>query len=67
MAAGIDAHITYPRAVQAGDVLTARAVEETRSRRFATYRVIVTRADDAIVATFTGTVAITAKARSPGS
>ena len=59
VAAGIDAHITYPRAVKVGDVLTATAVEETRSRRFATYRVIVTRGDGATVATFTGTVAIT--------
>ncbi|MDH3452832.1 MAG: methylmalonyl Co-A mutase-associated GTPase MeaB [Gammaproteobacteria bacterium] len=58
-AAGIDAHITYPRAVKVDDTLIAKAVEETRSRRFATYRVIVTRGDGATVATFTGTVAIT--------
>ncbi len=57
IAAGIDAHITYPRAVRLGDTITARAVEETRSRRFATYRVMVTRGDGATVATFTGTVA----------
>ncbi|MDH3712679.1 MAG: methylmalonyl Co-A mutase-associated GTPase MeaB [Gammaproteobacteria bacterium] len=66
VAAGIDAHITYPRAVKVGDVLTAGAVEETRSRRFATYRVIVTRSDGATVATFTGTVATVGGAR-PGA
>lgn len=66
VAAGIDAHITYPRAVKVGDVLTAGAIEETRSRRFATYRVIVTRGDGATVATFTGTVAIIGGTR-PGA
>ncbi|MDH3378331.1 MAG: methylmalonyl Co-A mutase-associated GTPase MeaB [Gammaproteobacteria bacterium] len=58
VAAAIDAHITYPRAVRINDTLTASAVEESRGRRFATYRVIVTRTDGATVATFTGTVAI---------
>jgi LAO/AO transport system kinase len=66
VAAGIDAHITYPRTVKAGDILTASAVEETRSRRFATYRVIVARGDGATVATFTGTVAIVGGTR-PGA
>lgn len=59
LAAGIDAHITYPRAVRVDDTLIAEATEETRGGRFATYRVMVTRGDGATVATFTGTVAIT--------
>ncbi len=64
VASGIDAHITYPRAVRVDDTITARAVEETRTRRFATYRVIVSRGDGATVATFTGTVAFTGDAQS---
>jgi phenylacetic acid degradation protein PaaD len=56
VAAGIDAHVTYQTAVNAGDILTATATEASRSRRLAVYRVDVTRADGTLVATFTGTV-----------
>ncbi len=61
MAAGIDAHITYQVAVQAGDVLTANAIEITRSRRLGVYRVDVTRADGTPVSSFTGTVYVTSQ------
>ncbi len=56
VAAGIDAHITYPAAARLGDVLSASAREVTRSKRLATYRIDVARQDGAIVAAFTGTV-----------
>jgi acyl-CoA thioesterase len=59
VAAGIDAHITYPAAARLGDVLTATAREVARSTRIATYRAEVARADGKIVAVFTGTVFIT--------
>ena len=56
IAAGIDAHITYHVAANRGDTLTATAVEVSRARRIAVYRIDVTRADGALVAGFTGTV-----------
>ena len=61
VAAGIDAHITYQVAVQAGDALTANAIEITRSRRLGVYRVDVTRADGTPVSSFTGTVYVTSQ------
>lgn len=61
VAAGIDAHITYQVAVQAGDVLTANAIEITRSRRLGVYRVDVTRADGTPVSSFTATVYVTSQ------
>jgi LAO/AO transport system ATPase/phenylacetic acid degradation protein PaaD len=60
VAAGIDAHITYQQPAFAGDTLTAKAVEVSRSRRLAVYRVDVTRADGAAMSSFTGTVYIKA-------
>ena len=59
VAAGIDAHVTYQRAARAGDHLRARAVEVSRSRKLAVYRVDVSRADGAVISSFTGTVYIT--------
>jgi acyl-CoA thioesterase len=61
VSAGIDAHITYQVAVQAGDVLTATATELTRTRRLGVYRVDVARQDGALVACFTGTVYVTSR------
>jgi phenylacetic acid degradation protein PaaD len=58
VAAGIDAHVTYQTAVNAGEILTATATEVSRTRRLAVYRVDVARADGTRVATFTGTVYI---------
>jgi len=59
VAAGIDAHITYQQAARAGDCLQAHAMEVSRSRKLAVYRVDVSRADGAVVSSFTGTVYIT--------
>jgi acyl-CoA thioesterase len=61
MSVGINAHITYSAAAKKSDVLTARAVELARSKRLATYRIDVMRADGEPVALFTGTVYITGK------
>jgi acyl-CoA thioesterase len=61
IAAGIDAHITYQVAVQAGDVLTATAVEVSRSRKLGVYRVEVAREDGTLVSSFTGTVYVTSR------
>jgi acyl-CoA thioesterase len=52
----IENSMTYPAAVQLGDVLLADAEREATSRRLAYYRVRVTRADGAVVALFRGTV-----------
>ncbi len=57
-AAGIDAHIVYSRAVKAGDVLTATAVEIARSTKLGTYRVDVVRDDGKRIAAMTGTAFI---------
>jgi len=66
IAAGIDAHITYHVAAQAGDTLTATAVEVSRTRRIGVYRVDVTRADDTLISSFTGTVYLTTRTHEPG-
>jgi len=66
IAAGIDAHITYHVAAQVGDVLTATAVEVSRTRRIAVYRVDVTRADRTLISSFTGTVYLTTRGHEPG-
>ncbi|NQV84219.1 MAG: hotdog fold thioesterase [Rhodospirillales bacterium] len=59
ISAGIDVHMVYPAAAREGDKLRATAVEASRSRRLATYRVEVTRQDGEVVGLFTGTVFIT--------
>jgi acyl-CoA thioesterase len=61
MAAGIDTHMTYQVAAKAGDTVTATAVEISRSRKIAVYRVDVTRGDGTILSVFTGTVYITTR------
>ena len=61
LSAGIDTHMTFQAGVNEGDVLTARAIETSRSRKIAVYSVEVSRADDTLVAAFTGTVYITGK------
>jgi acyl-CoA thioesterase len=65
VAAGIDAHITYQAPSRLGDVLTARAVESSRSARIAVYRIDVTRADQRLIASFTGTVYINGRPNEP--
>jgi acyl-CoA thioesterase len=66
IAVGIDAHITYHVAADAGDTLTATAVEISRNRRIAVYRIEVARGDGALVAGFTGTVYVLAKPNEAG-
>ena len=57
---GIDVHMAYLSGVREGDVIEAHASEISRTRRKAVYRVDVRRpADDAAIATFTGTVIVT--------
>jgi acyl-CoA thioesterase len=56
VAAGIDAHITYQRAAAAGDTLVARALEVSRSKRLAVYRVDVSGRHAQAISSFTGTV-----------
>ena len=65
VAAGIDAHITYQAAAGLGDELTATAVEVSRSRRLAVYRIDVARTDGTMISSFTGTVYITAQHHEP--
>jgi acyl-CoA thioesterase len=67
IAAAIDAHITYQVAVKGGDVLTASAIEVSRSRKLGVYRIDVTRQDGAIVSTFTGTVYVTERPNEAGT
>jgi len=64
IAAGIDAHITYQAAVRLGDVLTATAVEVSRTRRLGVYRVDVTQQDGNPVSSFTATVYVTSQPHS---
>jgi len=52
----IENAITYPAAVQIGDVLTAVAKSEAESNRLGYYRVTVRNQKDEIVALFRGTV-----------
>jgi len=52
---GIDTHMIYNRPVKAGDVLTATAVEISRSSKLSHYRVDVVRGDGKLVAGLTGT------------
>ncbi len=65
LAAGIDAHITYQAAAALGDALTASAVEVSRSRKLAVYRIDVTRSDGTVISSFTGTVYVTAQHHEP--
>jgi acyl-CoA thioesterase len=67
IAAGIDAHITYQAAANLGDELTATAVEVSRSRKLAVYRIDVARAEGTLVSSFTGTVYVTARHHEEGS
>ncbi|HJU21767.1 MAG TPA: methylmalonyl Co-A mutase-associated GTPase MeaB [Casimicrobiaceae bacterium] len=62
LASGIEAHIAFHVGVRDGDVLTARATEIARGNKLATYRVDVTRDDATLVASFSGTVYVSARA-----
>ena len=55
-AVAIDTHLAITAPTDIGDTITATAIEQTRGRSLATYRVDVTRDDGRTVALFTGTV-----------
>jgi phenylacetic acid degradation protein PaaD len=55
-AVAIDTHLAITAPTDVGDTLTATAIEQTRGRSLATYRVDVTRDDGRTVGLFTGTV-----------
>jgi LAO/AO transport system kinase len=61
VAALIDSHMTFSVAVQAGERLTARAEEVSRTRKLGVYRMEVRREDGVLVASLTGTVYRTGK------
>lgn len=61
MAGGVDVHMIYSRGVKLADVLTATAVEISRTARLGHYRVDVTTADGTLVAAMTGTAFISGK------
>ncbi|MGQ0540123.1 MAG: PaaI family thioesterase [Gemmatimonadaceae bacterium] len=61
----IENSVTYPRAVRAGDVLTAVAREEAASDRIAYFRADVTNQAGAVVALFTGTAYRTSTSHFP--
>jgi len=61
MSPSIDSHILYSVAVRAGDVMTATAVEISRSSKLSNYRIDVVRGDGKLIAAMTGTTYITGK------
>jgi acyl-CoA thioesterase len=61
IAVSIENSITYPAAARPGDVLTAVAVEATRSNRILYHHVQVTKADGTPVGLFRGTAYRTEK------
>ena len=63
----IDNSISYPAAVQSGDVLTAVATEESAANRVAFYAVRVTNQHDSLVALFRGTVYKTTRGHFEGT
>jgi len=62
----VDAHITYQVEVHVGEVLTATAIEVSRGRKLAVYRVDVENEAGSLVSSFTGTVYVTTKSNEPG-
>ena len=66
IAAGVDAHITYQVAVHVGEVLIATAIEVSRGRKLAVYRVDVENEAGSLVSSFTGTVYVTTKSNESG-
>jgi acyl-CoA thioesterase len=52
----IDNSISYPQAIEVGDVLTAVAEEERETNSLGFYRVIVRNQKEEVVSTFRGTV-----------
>ncbi len=64
LAVGVDAHIVYQAAAYAGETLTARSREMSRSRNIGSYRIDVESDKNGLIATFTGTVYIIGKPHS---
>ncbi len=56
LSVAVDCTISFPAAVQVGDVLTVTAHEETNTRKLAFCVATVTRGDGAVVGHFRGTV-----------
>lgn len=52
----IENSIRYPAPIVPGDVLTAKAVEDSSTRRLAFFSVVVTKGDGTVVGLFKGTV-----------
>ncbi len=61
IAAMVDAHIAVTAGAKEGEWLTARAVEVSRTRKLAVYRIEVTRAEGTPIGSMTGTVYLTGK------
>lgn len=62
LSVALDCTISFPVAVQVGDVLTAEAIEESTTRRMGFCRVTVTNQHDVVVGHFRGTVYRTTRA-----
>ncbi len=61
LAVSIDNSMTYPAPIRPGEVITATAVEASRSNRILYYHVHVTKADGTVVGLFRGTAYRTEK------
>jgi acyl-CoA thioesterase len=61
----IENSVTYPAAVQVGDVLTAAASQEAASNRISYYRAEVRNQRDEVVALFRGTAYRTSRQHEP--
>lgn len=57
-AVAIDTHLVITGATGPGDTLTARAHEESKGKKLASYRITINRGDGRVVGLFTGTVMI---------
>lgn len=57
----IETSISHTKAIHAGDVITARAEEKSRSNKIAVYDIPVTNQKEEVVALFKGTVYRTGK------
>ncbi len=60
-ALSVETSISHLLAVQSGDILTAKATEESLSNKFGIYHVKITNQEDKTVALFKGTVYRTSK------
>ncbi|MEL6821569.1 MAG: hydroxyphenylacetyl-CoA thioesterase PaaI [Calditrichota bacterium] len=56
LSVALETHMQYMKPVYSGDVLTAVAKEESRTRKIAVYSITICNQDDVKVALFNGTV-----------